>query len=328
MAKGFFTQGVVVLLEKPIPLDSLTGVLGDFEIVGREEHSDDWLMSGPSLTLAFRPEVNGFVSIDLVGQTWPDGMGDPQHEASLFGAWSTGFFGPFTFPGNLKRAVQQAWHWPAAEATVAQHGAFLRVRSSYVFGAASDALAMPRDYDADREAAFVLDVAQALLDIPDALCYFNPNGEVLLSREEFSERLRHDAAEKLLPLDILSNVRLMNIDEQWALMDTVGMAQLDAPDHEACFTRGYDPVEVAAFLRDISLYRLQQGDVIRDDNTTDGPGRTRWRARAFEEPLAEPPRTTLRWLPEDGSEPPRAVGFSTRPPGTPGKRRWPFGKRD
>jgi hypothetical protein len=328
MAKGFFTQGVVVLLERPVSLDSLTSILHNFNVIGRRDETDEWTMSGPSLTLAYRPEVNGLISVDIVEQSWPDDMGDPQQKVDLFGAWSMGFFGPFTFPGSLERAVQHAWHWPDAASTVARHRSFLRVRSSYILGAESDALTMPSDYDALHEVSFLLDVTQALLDVPGTLCYFNPNGEMLLPREEFTERLRHDAAEKLPPLDILSNVRMMNINEKWSLMDTVGMAQLDCPDQEACFTRNYDPDEVARFLRNIAFYRLQNGDIIHNDNTTDGPNRTKWRARAFEEPLAEPPRAVLRWLPDDGSDPPPTVGFSSPSIRAEKKRLWPFGKRN
>ena len=61
------------------------------------------------------------------------------------------------------------------------------------------------------------------------------------------------------------------------LMDTVGMSQLDAPDHEAYFqSTAYEPGEVDTFLRNTSVYVVKQGLIIRDGDTADGPGNVRW----------------------------------------------------
>ena len=43
-------------------------------------------------------------------------------------------------------------------------------------------------------------------------------------------------------------------------MDTVGMSQLDAPDHEAIFqVSAYDAAKVDSFLRKASSYVLERG---------------------------------------------------------------------
>src|SRR5262249_44266962 len=107
-----------------------------------------------------------------------------------------------------------------------------------------------------------------------------------------------------LPLDLWCNVRLFNADADWSLMDTVGNHQLDLPDVEACFTRGYDCGQADRFLRNVSWYLWQNGEVIKDGHTMDGPGEGRWQARNHENGLAEPPRRVLSWLPLDGTHAP------------------------
>jgi len=323
MAKGFFTQGVVILLERPVSLDEIAAALSDFEIVGRRDEVEDWAMAGPTLYLNYRPEVNGLVTVDIVDRSWPDDMGSPVDSPLVFGAWSMGYFAPFAYPGNLARAGQQAFHWPEAAATAARHRSFIRIRSSYILGADPDTQVIPNDYDVLREATFVLDVAHAVMGVRGALCYFNPAGEVLMPHKDLSEHLWHNAAQNLPPLDILSNIRVYDIDAQWKMMDTVGLWQLDIPDHEACFTSEIDGDELANFLRNVAVYRMQKGDVLRDDNTVDGPGGMKWRVRSFEQPLTDPNRPTLRWVPENGRALPVVVGFSGRAVEEK-KKRWPF----
>lgn len=83
-------------------------------------------------------------------------------------------------------------------------------------------------------------------------------------------------------------------------MDTVGNAQLDIPDSEAFFhSKSYDFNEVDNFVRNVSLYVLNEGEVIKDGDTMDGPGRVRWQARKLDNGVCDPPRRVLRWLPLD-----------------------------
>ena len=313
MTKGLWTQGVAILLDGAVSLDEIAPLLGDFEIVNRVDAGESWEMGGETLVLGFRPEVNGYVSLDIASQPWPDAMGDPQDQVMLFGAWSMGYFGPLTFPGNLERAAGHAVHWPEAADAVGAHTAWVRLRCSYAFGARDDAPVMPADYDAGAEIEFLGRLALAVLQHPRALCFFHPAGEMLLSQGEFRERIAHDAAHGLPPLDAWSQVRFFNVREGWAMMDSVGMEAFDAPDHEACFPESYDPGEVAAFLRNIALYRWQNGDVLRDGHTSDGPGQTRWRVQNCAESLTAPPRPTLRWVPENIPDLPPELGFTLAP---------------
>ncbi len=304
MPKGMFTQTVCVLLKQPISCAQLEPALSAFAIRGRQEDSESWAYGGPALTLDFRPEVNGYVVVDTVDQPWPDHMGDAQNEAMLFGAWSMGFFGPFAFPGGLQRAAQQCWGWEAGKKVANRHKGFVRIRSSYVLGGDENAPVMPEAYDAVAELRFVTDVASALLQLPQALCYFNPNGEVLRDRDGLRQSLEFAQSAKLLPLDIWSNVRLFNLEGDWSLMDTVGNGQLDLPDIEAGFAPGYDYGEIDRFLRNISWYLLQKGEVIKAGDTMDGPGNVPWQARCPENALTDPPRRVMRWLPLDDADVP------------------------
>ncbi|HZV03536.1 MAG TPA: DUF4261 domain-containing protein [Gemmataceae bacterium] len=247
------------------------------------------------------------MAVDLVDQVWPDHMGDPKKDPITFGAWSMGFFGPFAFPGGLEMASQQCWAWQAGNSVASHHKGFIRIRSSYVYGAGEDAPVMPKDYAAIPELEFVTNVALTLLGLPEALCYFNPNGEVLRDRNGLRESLEFARSADLLPLDIWSNIRLFNIDSDWLLMDTVGNRQLDLPDIEACFCRGYACRDVDRFLRNVTWYLHQKGEIIEDGDTMDGPGGIRWQAKSYENGLAAPPRRVLGWLPMDEAEVPEKL---------------------
>jgi len=304
MQKGMFTQGAVVLLNGETSLDEIASMLPDIEIVGRQEAEEDWVFGGDTLLVAYRPEVNGLIVIDWVNRTWPDHMGDPENEPMIMGAWSMGHFGPFAFPGGLARAGEQSWGWEPGHTIAEQHTGFLRIRSSYAFGAAENDPIIPKEYQPLPELEFITKLAIALLDLPNALCYYNPNGEVLCDKETLRESLNHAAKNDFPPLDAWSNVRLFNINEEWVLMDTVGNDQLDFKDCEACFSvEAFDPAEVANFLRNSSLYLHKNTKVIKDGDSMDGPGEQNWQATNIESSVCDPPREVLRWLPESANPP-------------------------
>lgn len=298
MFKGFFSQGVAVLLRTPVDLDEIAKCLSSFEIVKRAEASESPEVSGESLLVSYRPEVNGHVAVDLYPARWPDHMGDPKNESMLFCAWTTGHFGPGTYPHGLERAIQQAWRWEGAAEGVAAHTAVLRLKTSYIFGAGKNATVIPADCDPQHELMFLMRMALALGSLKEAICYFNPNGEVLLPFPGLAETLDHHAKHELPPLDCWANIRLFNLSETWVLMDSVGNGQFDLPDQEVAFPRSLtDPGEVDPFIRNISLYLLQKGDVIKDGDTIDGPGNIKWQAKNFESGVSDPPRDVKRWLP-------------------------------
>jgi uncharacterized protein DUF4261 len=313
--KGFFTQGAMVLTQRPLAADAVDDALRPFRVVKRSpaEGEKNWTGGYPSWVIAWRPEVNGNVTVDVVDAPWPDNMGDPKSPGgqSLFAAWSMGFMGPMTWPGNLLRATEfaEAFGDKAAAEGAKRHQAFVRVRSTYVLGSEDEARTMPQDYQARPELDFVTSVAAALAAAPGALCYFNPGGETLLTAAELARTMEECRGSKLPPLPVWSMGRLSRIDDAppWMFADVVGMEQLDAQDHEACFRSDtHDPAEVMSFLRNTTNYVLENGPVIKDGHTTDGPGGV-WRAMELEEGLLPAPRPVLRWFPADGPEPPPAL---------------------
>ena len=308
--KGFFTQSAILLLEAVPQEQSVIEALSGWEVFrGAPPDADSaWFTGEPPLIIEWRPEVNGAFMIDWFPAVWPDGMGNTQDQQMLFGAWSLGHFGPFTFPGGLERAVQQAWHMKNADALAARHRAFLRIRSSYVFGASEEDLVMPKDYKALPELQAITEVASRLLDLPQVIAYFNPNGETLYTPSDLRDLLAGAAAESQPPMPAWVNVRFVTFaGTEWALMDTVGMQQLDLKDHEVCFPNSIEPDEVASFLRNVCLARLDYGDNIGDRHTVEIAGGRHWRAHFNEEPRLEPPRETLRWFPVAGPPPPETL---------------------
>jgi len=298
MAKGFFTQGVVVLLRRGVAIDDVQSLLSGFHVVKKTVDSEDWVFGGPSLLVEYRPEANGYASVDVVSRKWPDHMGDPKEDSKLFAAWTMGHFGPYTYPDALKRATGQSWAWNGAAAGVDSHEAFLRIRLSYVFGSDKDTPMASEDCDALSELGFINDLVSALLKHPEAICYFNPNGEVLLDAPLLKQTLSFHQEHELPPFLLWSNVRIFKLDENWALMDSIGNWQLDIPDQEVGFpTDQFASKEVDNFIRNVSLYVLQKGPIIKDGNTMDGPGDTRWQAKQLSNGLCNPPRTVIRWLP-------------------------------
>jgi hypothetical protein len=307
MPKGFFTQCACVLLERPISRDDMEPLLSKFKVVGKMDGAaDHWYFGGPSVTLEYDAEANGYLAVDLIDRPWPDAMSSDDPSQMLFGAWGMGHFGPFTFPHALQRSIDQSWAWEGGKTEAAKHQALIRLRMSYVFGVEEQsAPVLPPDYLPLPELDFVTDVAGALLAAPGAICYFNPGGETLFDRESLEGSRHHCKANALPSLDLWSNIRLFFPWAGWSLMDTVGMGQLDVSDHEACFLHeSYKPAEVDSFLRNMSFYIVKNGPMITEGDTVSGPGGVKWRAHVKRDSLSDPPREVIRWLPGDGIEPP------------------------
>lgn len=325
MAKGFFTQTFVVLLNSPIQLSELEPLLHKFKILKHAEASEYWEMGGPTLIIEFKPERNGLVALDVVHKQWPDHMGNPETEPHLFMAWGTGQFGPYAFPGGLERATQQAWTWPEAKELVPTHQGFVRLRLSYIFGADNDSPMLPPDYSAQPELEFLTDLALELLEHPAALAYFNPNGEVVTQREPMMESVQYHRKNKLPSFAVWANVRLLNIGDEpgWMMMDTVGNQQLDMPDHEFIFREGeFDPGEVDFFLRNVSLYILQKGQVIKHGDTINGPKNVKMQARKLETTQTQPPRAVYRWISKNAKNVPESLLGGEPLPNTSDQKPW------
>lgn len=314
MPRGLWTQSIAVLTRTAPSIDTLRELLAPSDPKERTGAPTAWMGSERSLLVPYRTDVNGVIEIDVKEQPWPDGMGDPDSDPDLFGAWTMGAFGPGAFPDNLARAVEHCMPCPDEAAQAAnEHGAFVRARISYVYGKGEDAQVLPTDHDPVGEVALLAELGAALLDLDGALAYFAPGGEVILDRASLLESLRWSREESLPPLDAFTNIRLFQIGEApgWALMDTVGMDGLFLPDLEACTPVDRNLDEVANWLRNMQLYLLEKGPVIEPGVAIAGPG-GRWLCvEASADGLIEPPRPTLRWVPE-GLELPDV--FSGPPP--------------
>ncbi|MBZ0120295.1 MAG: DUF4261 domain-containing protein [Sandaracinaceae bacterium] len=304
MPRGYFTQSAMVLFEKAPSIDDVARAIAELEPRQREmdAKSTQWMSSATDLLVGFRPEAHGELAIDVVDAPWPDEMGDPESDADLFGAWTMGSFGPLVFPGNLERAAQQAVAFEGAEALTQKHGGFVRLRTTYVIGAGEDAKVVPDNWDPMEELMAILGASRALLELPGALAYFDPNAEVILPREALDSAIAHSMALKLPPIDLFSHVRLFQIDEQWSLMDTVGLERFFLPDIEIAIDQRIDPNQAAEFLRNVSLFLLAKGPVVKAGHTMDGPG-GRYVASEREESLVEPPRKVVRLVPEGATLP-------------------------
>lgn len=317
MAKGLYSQGMCVLLRQPVLIDELQRRLQGFELVGRHESMEDD-QAPVTLVYDFRPEVNGHLLVTPAEELWPDEMGDPDESPERFVAWSLGQYGPLAYPGCLQRAVEQAWGWEqAGEETKHQIG-HVRLSISYVLGVEGmeqedeedeeDLPLLPSDYDPIGELQFLTRAVTAVLELPQAICYFNPGGEVLRDETGLRQGLNHAWSHDLPPLDMWTNVRLFRATEQWSLMDTVGNGQFDVPDLEAVYqVDKYPSGEVEGFLRSASLYLLNGNEEVEDGDTADGPGQIHWMALQCLDALSDPPRPTIRWIPQDGTEPPEEL---------------------
>ena len=191
----------------------------------------------------------------------------------------------------------------------------MRFLISYVLGGEEnpddddeDVPLVPEDYDPMDEMKFLTKAVSAVLELPQAICYFNPGGEVLRDENGLRQGLNYAWNHELPPLDMWTNVRLFRASETWSLMDTVGNGQLDMPDLEAIYdSQKYEPSDVERFLRNASLYLLNTQEDVDDGDTADGPGDVTWTAMECEDALSDPPRPTIRWVPEDGTDPPEEL---------------------
>ena len=308
MAKGLFTQGMCVLLRNPLSSEEIQECLKGITFQGRlDSIGDD--ETEETLVYRYSPEANGSLLVMPSSSVWPDDLGDPDESPERFVAWSLGQFGPLAFPGGLQRAADQSWGWEGADEAIQHHTAHVRFLISYVMDGEheqeDDAPLIPEDYDPLDELQFLTKVVANLLEHEDAICYFNPGGEVLREEEGLRRGLNYAWNHDLPPLDMWTNVRLFRADKQWTLMDTVGNSQFDLPDLEAAFqSEQYDPSEVEGFLRSATLYMLRDHDVVQDGDSADGPGETSWVAMECNDALSDPPRETIRWIPADGTTPP------------------------
>lgn len=341
MPKGFFTQSVFVLLERAVSAEELEAALDGCEIHGtvqfREENAEGEVVTEGTnwagaevLAMTLGTDPRGALLVDVLPERWPDAMGhstavdatDPSagrtlESPRLFGALATGQFGPFVFPGALERAFEMGRAEDAAlKHAIDAHKALLRLRATWALQASEGDRPVPDDYDPAKELRWMVDIAANLLEeLPGALCYFNPNGEVLATHAEMEQALAHADENGQPPLELYANVRFIEISdlEGFGLVDLVGMWQLDVPDQEALFKKDrYDPREVAMFLRHASFVQMK-GHAFGEGEQAGGPARRAWRALPERMAFVPAPRPVVRWIALDGTEDTLPEGVTAKP---------------
>jgi hypothetical protein len=318
--KGLFTQAVMVLLSRLPSLDEVKqALLLACSVEARSTFGgNNWCEGGPLLVLPFQPAKNGYLLVDVIERAWPDALGESTDEPEIPAAWEAGHFGPLTYGGSLTRAALQSWKWKAGRRVMEKHVAFLRIRLTYLLGVPNPDKATPlplmKLIDPLEELHFLTQVSGALLTIRGALCLFYPAGEALRDAAFVEERLHLHRGGGPPPIEVWTNVRFQTVDTSgaWAIMDTVGMAQMDLPDVEAAFPQDkhdrFPALEVEAFLRNQSLRLLQDRNAFAAPIALKGPGGVPWRSSG---PMAEglygPTRKVIRFLPRTLLRTPRVL---------------------
>ena len=202
--------------------------------------------------------------------------------------------GPVTGPGIVEAAA--LGQWGGADAAISRHGAHARVTLVAVdrvtHGVAEDA----GDEPIARMMA-LSQVAASLLALPGALAFFDDDGRVINDARDAARRLAVKRGAP--PLDLWINLRSFELaDARGWFLDTLGMAQLGLPDLEAYAGDGAASAQVSAWLRNVSLYLVQEeaGARLRHGDTLDGPDEQPW-VTTEDTSTVEPRRPVLRFAP-------------------------------
>ncbi len=193
------------------------------------------------------------------------------------------------FPvAELRDAVAHS-RWQHAEEAVRKHVAHARLF-------APDAAGLPALTALSRAAAPLLTVEGATALVGDAGRALN---DAALAQKKLADLAR------VPPVDLWVSVRHFHLaDATGWFLDTLGMAQLDLPDLEA-YAGSFRTDSVAGWLRNLTLYLVQQGAPIQSGDTLDGPDETPWVARE-DGATVEPPRRVVRFAPLPQSPAPEA----------------------
>lgn len=318
---------MAILLKETVDIKHLKRWLDGFEVSAPIEPVNSWHFCGPSIEVEFQPELGGRIIIDIVDKPWPGALSPQTSGPLLSKALATGCFGPFSQLESYPRALSRCITWAQGPEVAQEHTAFLRIRSTFSPDEDLERLAgdeplepepLPSAYRANLEIEMMLALAEALLEHPKALCYFNPAGEVIAPLEILAKVVEHCANHSVQPLGLLANRRFQKIeDSPWFFMDTVGMAQLDREDLEICVGAEpkFTPEELQNFLLSTILSGLRSGLKLKDKHTIDGPKDKLFEARNFSQSLLPPNRKVVRLRPRDGTVSPALVGFGDKPLG-------------
>lgn len=294
-----FMQTGVVLFDRAVSLDELESCLARLSPSRRIDQSSEgpyWLSGEGCLMFESGSGANGGVAVELFHRAWPDSMGSPETDPELFMAWSMRQFGLATFPFGLARAGAQS------AAPRSDHVAFVKLNLSYIFGADDDALVSPEDRDVQAELSRLSALAAPLFELPGAVAWFAPNGEVLTEPAVAREKLEQQAAGAHVP-DLWVSTRAYSSGKHW-LVETVGVGTLGAKstpyDHQVLLPDlGLDGDVVIRFVQELSGAARLGSDEVPSEPVLGPGGRWTPRLARSENP---PPREVVRWVHESEAD--------------------------
>ena len=177
----------------------------------------------------------------------------------------------------------------------------IRLRLTYVGGTPENAPCFPEDCDPLSEMKFLTKLAIAIGSVSGAICYFNPNGEVLRDFHSLKSISEACVQQQKEPLLLWANARHFRLTQELGFQDTVGNAQLDVSDVEVVYPiENYEPIDIDYYMRNVTHYLLDVGRDLHTGEAIDGPGERglSWVTQVLEVPLVQPPRRVLRLFPK------------------------------
>ena len=281
---------VAILIPWALSPGEVEKVLGP-SVCLRESRHDLAIVPAESL-LSRQGELT--IWVDHYRTPWLDSSGEDTGPESPMYSQSAADHHLLAEPWSLKRAIEH--HRGGEELTVMadQHREYIVLRVPL----------QPAGHAINGYYA-LLDLADTILEKTPGACFFNPRAEILCSLQELGIIRQRYGDTDSPPVELLIHPRTFELDENWALADSVGMAQLDLADQEVAFSGStLEEEEALAFVINLARHVVTRHLVtrqpeIRSGDTTSGPEGTIWEALLLGQAALAPHRKVIRWLPEN-----------------------------
>ena len=324
--KVHYTQVTALLFSDAPDLGRLCRLLQHhgYQIAEMEEATRWPEMKGPNLKL--RTGGASFCQVDVCAFPWPDDMGSGGGSAAVSEAYAEGAFGLATQHGALERALQSPASWDVSHEAPG-HQAFVRVRMGRVLYGSAQARHLPAAESAAevmQELRFMLQVAGALAQVPGALAYFNPNGEVLM-RCDVLVLLSSKSGEPQqgLPLDAFCSCRSGLMEGRWSWVDCLGLAQLGLLDHEFVWMDSeVSQRDQQELMLTMIHYQLHENAQVATGQVANDPQGKRWVAEERPSSCQLPRRRVLNWTLEGAPTTPSSLMEQSRAVATDTEKTW------
>lgn len=269
-------------------------------------------MEGLSVTIPYSGGLD--CTIDITDEKWPDTANSEREGLQIVGAAGMGAYGPGFNLGGLQRALNSVQDENFNQ-LVSQHQAFLRFRLHGLLLQKDDATAR----DPKAELLWLLNLAASLSDLPEILLYYNPSAELLLLPEHLRSTLKANAEAQLYPVESFTKSRKWRVNDTWRVAESMGMIQLDLPDHEFVVSDNFiKDRALSEFIRGLCKYQLRENVLFGNRHTTDGPGDQVWIAEVREKSIVDPDRNVIHWRPRNPDPTiivPEELNATAPPPG-------------